>query len=239
MDQDTKILIVDDDARLCKVLDRYLTSAGYQVKTANNGEEMHKSIKIRTPDIVILDLQLPGKHGLELAMEIRRDSEIGIIILTGTGDKFDEIVGLESGADDYLLKPVEERDLLARVRALCRRLETTSDNVDKKNKSIAKFSGWTMDFDAYELISPTGESISVTSYEFQILATLVQNSNRVLSRDQIMVSITGRDWVSNDRSVDVLMGKLRKKIERDPHNPSMIKTIRGAGYKFTARVEYS
>ncbi len=239
MDQDTKILIVDDDARLCKVLDRYLTSAGYQVKTANNGEEMHKSIKTRTPDIVILDLQLPGKHGLELAMEIRRDSEIGIIILTGTGDKFDEIVGLESGADDYLLKPVEERDLLARVRALCRRLETTSDNVDKKNKSIAKFSGWTMDFDAYELISPTGESISVTSYEFQILATLVQNSNRVLSRDQIMVSITGRDWVSNDRSVDVLMGKLRKKIERDPHNPSMIKTIRGAGYKFTARVEYS
>lgn len=239
MDQDTKILIVDDDARLCKVLDRYLTSAGYQVKTANNGEEMHKSIKTRTPDIVILDLQLPGKHGLELAMEIRRDSEIGIIILTGTGDKFDEIVGLEGGADDYLLKPVEERDLLARVRALCRRLETTSDNVDKKNKSIAKFSGWTMDFDAYELISPTGESISVTSYEFQILATLVQNSNRVLSRDQIMVSITGRDWVSNDRSVDVLMGKLRKKIERDPHNPSMIKTIRGAGYKFTARVEYS
>ena len=132
MDQDAKILIVDDDARLCKVLDRYLTSAGYQVKTANNGEEMHKSIKIRTPDIVILDLQLPGKHGLELAMEIRRDSEIGIIILTGTGDKFDEIVGLEGGADGYLLKPVEERELLARVRALRRRLVTTSDNVDKK-----------------------------------------------------------------------------------------------------------
>ena len=241
MDQDAKILIVDDDARLCKVLDRYLTSAGYQVKTANNGEEMHKSIKIRTPDIVILDLQLPGKHGLELAMEIRRDSEIGIIILTGTGDKFDEIVGLEGGADGYLLKPVEERELLARVRALRRRLVTTSDNVDKKNKSIAKFSGWTMDFDAYELISPTGESVSVTSYEFQILATLVQNSNRVLSRNQIMENSTGRDrdWMTDDRSVDVLIGKLRKKIEEDPHNPSMIKTIRGAGYKFTARVKYS
>lgn len=241
MDQDAKILIVDDDARLCKVLDRYLTSAGYQVKTANNGEEMHKSIKIRTPDIVILDLQLPGKHGLELAMEIRRDSEIGIIILTGTGDKFDEIVGLEGGADDYLLKPVEERELLARVRALRRRLVTTSDNVDKKDKSIAKFSGWIMDFDAYELISPTGESVSVTSYEFQILATLVQNSNRVLSRNQIMENSTGRDrdWMTDDRSVDVLIGKLRKKIEEDPHNPSMIKTIRGAGYKFTAHVKYS
>ena len=241
MDQDAKILIVDDDARLCKVLDRYLTSAGYQVKTANNGEEMHKSIKTRTPDIVILDLQLPGKHGLELAMEIRRDSEIGIIILTGTGDKFDEIVGLEGGADGYLLKPVEERELLARVRALRRRLVTTSDNVDKKNKSIAKFSGWTMDFDAYELISPTGESVSVTSYEFQILATLVQNSNRVLSRNQIMENSTGRDrdWMTDDRSVDVLIGKLRKKIEEDPHKPIFIKTIRGTGYKFTARVKYS
>lgn len=239
MDQDATILIVDDDDRLCRVIGRYLTSAGYQVKTANDGEEMYKSIKIRTPDIIILDLRLPGKHGLELAREIRKDSEIGIIILTGTGDKIDEIVGLEGGADDYLTKPVDERELLARIRALHRRLESTSDSKDKKDKSIAKFSGWTMDFDAYELISPTGESISVTSYEFQTLATLVQNSNRVLSRDQIMVSITGRDWVSNDRSVDVLMGKLRKKIERDPHNPSMIKTIRGAGYKFTARVEYS
>ena len=202
---------------------------------------MHESIKIRTPDIVIPDLQLPGKHGLELAMEIRRDSDIGIIILTGTGDKFDEIVGLEGGADDYLLKPVEERELLARVRALRRRLVTTSDNVDNKDKSIAKFSGWIMDFDAYELISPTGESVSVTSYEFQILATLVQNSNRVLSRNQIMENSTGRDrdWMTDDRSVDVLIGKLRKKIEEDPHNPSMIKTIRGAGYKFTARVKYS
>ena len=202
---------------------------------------MHESIKIRTPDIVIPDLQLPGKHGLELAMEIRRDSDIGIIILTGTGDKFDEIVGLEGGADDYLLKPVEERELLARVRALRRRLVTTSDNVDNKDKSIAKFSGWIMDFDAYELISPTGESVGVTSYEFQILATLVQNSNRVLSRNQIMENSTGRDrdWMTDDRSVDVLIGKLRKKIEEDPHNPSMIKTIRGAGYKFTARVKYS
>jgi len=202
---------------------------------------MHKSIKIRTPDIVIPDLQLPGKHGLELAMEIRRDSDIGIIILTGTGDKFDEIVGFEGGADDYLLKPVEERELLARVRALRRRLVTTSDNVDNKDKSIAKFSGWIMDFDAYELISPTGESVGVTSYEFQILATLVQNSNRVLSRNQIMENSTGRDrdWMTDDRSVDVLIGKLRKKIEEDPHNPSMIKTIRGAGYKFTARVKYS
>lgn len=241
MDQDATILIVDDDDRLCRVIGRYLTSAGYQVKTANDGEEMYKSIKICTPDIIILDLQLPGKHGLELAREIRKESEIGIIIMTGTGDKIDEIVGLEGGADDYLTKPVDERELLARIRALYRRLESTSDSKDKKDKSIAKFSGWTMDFDAYELISPTGGSISVTSYEFQVLATLVQNSNRVLSRNRIMESLTGteRNWIPDDRSVDVLIGKLRKKIEEDPHNPSMIKTIRGAGYKFTARVKYS
>ena len=202
---------------------------------------MHKSIKISTPDIIILDLQLPGKHGLELAREIRKDSEIGIIILTGTGDKYDEIVGLEGGADDYLVKPVDERELLARVRALLRRLESASGSIDKKDKSIAKFSDWTMDFNAYELISPTGESVGVTSYEFQILATLVQNSNRVLSRNQIMENLTGRDreWMADDRGVDVLIGKLRKKIEEDPKNPTLIKTIRGVGYKFTARVKYS
>lgn len=239
MEQDAKILIVDDDIRLCKVLDRYLSAVGYRVKTASNGDEMFKSIKIQPPDLIILDLLLPGKHGLELAREIRQGSEVGIIILTGSGDKFDEIVGLEGGADDYLLKPVDERELLARVRALLRRLESTADSIEKRDNSIAKFSGWTMDMDAYELISPAGESVDITSYEFQILAALVQNSNRVLSRNRIMEELTGRDWIPNDRSVDVLIAKLRKVIEEDPHNPSIIKTIRNAGYRLTAHVKYS
>jgi len=239
MNQEANILVVDDDVRVSRVIARDLTSAGYRVKTAANGEEMRRCIKVQQPDIVILDLQMPGEHGLELARKLRQDSDVGIIIVTGTGDKVDEIVGLEGGADDYLTKPVEERALLARVRSVLRRVMSSTASSDTSDKSVAKFSDWILDFTAHELKSTTGEEIILTSYEFQLLATLVKNPNRVLSRDQIMDNITGRDWVSNDRSVDVLMGKLRKKIEEDPHNPSMIKTIRGAGYKFTARVEYS
>ncbi len=239
MNQEAHILVVDDDVRVSRIIARDLTSAGYRVKTAANGEEMRRCIKVQQPDIVILDLQMPGEHGLELARKLRQDSDVGIIIVTGTGDKVDEIVGLEGGADDYLTKPVEERALLARVRSVLRRVISSSASSDTSDKTVAKFSDWILDFTAHELRSPTGEEIILTSYEFQLLATLVRNANRVLSRDQIMESITGRDWITNDRVVDVLMGKLRKKIEEDPHNPSMIKTIRGTGYKFTARVKYS
>ena len=239
MNQEAHILVVDDDVRVSRIIARDLTSAGYRVKTAANGEEMRRCIKVQQPDIVILDLQMPGEHGLELTRKLRQDSDVGIIIVTGTGDKVDEIVGLEGGADDYLTKPVEERALLARVRSVLRRVMSSSASSDTSDKTVAKFSDWILDFTAHELRSPTGEEIILTSYEFQLLATLVRNANRVLSRDQIMESITGRDWITNDRVVDVLMGKLRKKIEEDPHNPSMIKTIRGTGYKFTARVKYS
>ena len=239
MNQEAHILVVDDDVRVSRIIARDLTSAGYRVKTAANGEEMRRCIKVQQPDIVILDLQMPGEHGLELTRKLRQDSDVGIIIVTGTGDKVDEIVGLEGGADDYLTKPVEERALLARVRSVLRRVISSSASSDTSDKTVAKFSDWILDFTAHELRSPTGEEIILTSYEFQLLATLVRNANRVLSRDQIMESITGRDWITNDRVGDVLMGKLRKKIEEDPHNPSMIKTIRGTGYKFTARVKYS
>jgi len=239
MDQKANILIVDDDIRLCKVLDRYLATASYRVKTATNGEEMRRCMQSYQPNLVILDLQMPGEHGLELARKLRQNSDVGIIILTGSDDKVDEIVGLEGGADDYLIKPVEERELLARVRSVLRRVMQTTDTAQNEDKSIAKFFSLTLDLSAHELKSSTGEEIILTSYEFQLLVTLVNNANRVLSRDQIMDNITGRDWISNDRCVDVLIGKLRKKIEEDPRNPSIIKTIRGAGYKFTARVEYS
>ena len=237
--KDETILVVDDDAVICNILDRYLTAAGYRVKTASNGEEMYQRIKLHSPDLIILDLKMPGKHGLELARELRKGSDVGIIILTGSEESVDKIVGLELGADDYIPKPFDERELLARVRSVLRRVMHTTDAPDTTDKSVAKFSDWTLDLAAHELRSPAGEEVSLTSYEFQILETLVRNANRVLSRDQIMENLTGRDWIPSDRSVDVLMGKLRKKIEQHPHKPSLIKTIRGAGYKFTARVEFS
>ncbi|NOR72026.1 MAG: response regulator [Methylomarinum sp.] len=237
--QNANILIVDDDDRICRILNRYLTSAGYLVKTAANGEEMYRCMQLQQPDLVILDLQMPGEHGLELTRKLRQDSDVAIIIVTGTGDKVDQIVGLEGGADDYLTKPFEERELLARVRSVLRRItpnSTPSVNVDK---SVHKFSDWVLDLTAHELKSTTGEEVMLTSYEFQLLTALVKSADRVLSRDQIMDSIAGRDWMPNDRSIDVLIGKLRKKIEQDPNKPSLIKTIRGTGYKFTARVTHT
>lgn len=239
MNQDANILVVDDDVRICKILDRYLSSAGYRVKTAANGEEMRHCMQLQQPDLVILDLQMPGEHGLELARVLRKDSDVGIIIVTGTGGQIDKIVGLELGADDYITKPVDERELLARVRSILRRIKQTSDIPANLDESIVTFAGWTLDLTAHELKSPTGKDVQLTSYEFQLLSALVQSPNRVLSRDQIMDNIAGRDWMPSDRSVDVLIAKLRKKIEENPRNPGLIKTIRGAGYKFTARVEYS
>lgn len=239
MSQDVNILVVDDDVEISKVLDQYLTSAGYRVKTARNGEEMYQCIKKKRPDLIILDLKMPGKHGLELARELRKDSNVGIIIITGSNETVDKIVGLEIGADDYLPKPFFERELLARVRSVLRRVTQTVATGESSDKSVATFSGWTLDLTAHELRSSAGKEVRLTSYEFQLLSALVQSANRVLSRDQIKENITGRDWIPTDRSVDVLVGKIRKKIEENPHKPNLIKTIRGAGYKLTAQVKYS
>lgn len=239
MEHDANILVVDDDEVIRNLLTRYLSSVGYVVKTARNGEEMHEVIKRNSPDLIILDLQMPGKHGFELAREIRKDSETGIIILTGSEQPVDKIVGLEIGADDYVPKPFDERELLARVRSVLRRVKKSVNQTGNHDSSLARFDDWTLDFIAHELKDSGGKEVNLTSFEFQLLATLVKSPNRVLSRDQIMEHITGRDWVPSDRSVDVLVGKLRKKIEANSHKPDIIKTIRGTGYKFTARVKFS
>lgn len=236
MDQNTTILIVDDDPRICRVLQRYLTTAGYRVLLAGDGSEMREVMRMQETDLVILDLQLPGEHGLDLARELRQKSNVGIIIVTGSGDKIDEIVGLEGGADDYLTKPVNERELLARIRSVLRRVTVNSAAHGLDGKEIIEFSNWILDLRAHELTSINGEETTLTSHEFQLLKVLVENANKVLSRDQIMDSITGRDWMPNDRSIDVLVGKLRKKIEANPEKPKLIKTLRGSGYKFTARI---
>jgi len=236
MSEDANILVVDDDIRLCRVLSRYLTSAGYTVKTAESGEEMRNCMQYFSPDLIVLDLNMPGQHGLDICRNLRHASDVGIIILTGSADKVDEIVGLEGGADDYLVKPVDERELLARVRSILRRIRASSLTADIDNKTVVLFSDWILDLAAHELKSTTGREVQLTSYEFQILSALVTNANKVLSRDRIMDQINGRDWIASDRSVDVLIGKIRKKIEKDPKRPVLVKTMRGLGYKLTARV---
>ncbi len=232
-----KILVVDDDIGTCKRLTMFLGQAGYAVRTASTGEEMHRLLLVLPADLVILDQVLAGEDGLELARNLRSQSDIALIMLTAKTDVLDKVIGLEIGADDYMTKPFDNRELLARIHSVLRRISRRNNTLPEKLQSVVHFAGWTLDLPAYQLISPLGEKIVLTSSEFHLLSVLVRQHNRVLSRQEILDLIAGRDWSPIDRSVDVLVSKLRKKIEADPTNPSLIKTIRGVGYKFTGKVE--
>lgn len=231
------ILVVDDDPRLCRLLARYLGQEGYRVRTAASGEQMRDQMAIEMPHLVILDLMLPDEDGLSLARDLRSTCDAGILMLTGKRDPVDKIVGLELGADDYMTKPFDERELLARVRSILRRVLPRSQPVPDAG-TMARFDGWTLDLAAYELCTADGEPVPLTTHEFQLLAALVTHSGRVLTRDAILEIVAGRDWFPYDRSVDVLVGKLRRKLGDDPRNPRLIRTVRGAGYKLTANVEF-
>ena len=238
MNETPYILIVDDDARICRTLSVYLQREGFNVSTATNGEEMWRYFNKQKPDVVLLDVMLPGVDGITLARELRTLSDVGIIMLTGKDKPIDTIIGLEIGADDYVTKPFDERQLLARIRSLHRRSTTRGNRSgdDDKNTQKFQFDDWQLDLFVYELLAPTGEKVSLTSQEFRLLEVFVRNPGGVLNRDQIMQQIYKRDWSLNDRSVDVLIGKLRKKIEEDPSQPKLILTIHNLGYKFTGHV---
>jgi DNA-binding response OmpR family regulator len=235
--EETSILIVDDDPRVHRMLTRYLTEEGYAVLSAEDGAQMHGCLRNEKVNLVLLDLNLPGSHGLQLAGEIKAQyARVGIIILTGSTGTVDKVVGLEVGADDYVAKPFEERELLARIRSVLRRTMAVEDI--RNDALIALFSNYKLDFQAHTLFKDSGDVIELTTQQHKLLSCLVHNANKVLSRDQIMDEIVGKDWAPSDRSVDVLIGKLRSKIELDPTKPTLIKTIRGAGYKFTTAVTF-
>jgi two-component system, OmpR family, response regulator len=237
-DKSFHILVVDDDARICKLLNHYLTKEGYKVSTAVDGEQMRKLYRNDRPDLVILDLLLPNEDGLSLARELRANSNVGIIILTGKQDPVEKIVGLEMGADDFITKPFDDRELLARVRSVLRRVSQITVSESEDVRSVACFAGWSLNLNSQELMSPTNSTVHLTSYEFQLLSAFIDNVNRVLSRDRIMDLIAGRDWSPTDRTIDVLVGKLRKKLDNAAQETVLIKTVRGAGYKFTAHVRF-
>ncbi len=240
----TKILVVDDDVFLAKLLKHYLAEEGYTVDIACSGSEMYECIgENGVPyDLIILDLLLPDTDGITLAREIRRSSDVPIIMLTGKNDSIEKIVALEVGADDYVTKPFEERELLARIRSILRRVGHASNkpelnsNNETSTTSILDFDGWHLNLSNYTLLSPTQQEIELTSYEFQLLEIFARHPNRVLGREFLLDSLSGKEHSPFDRSIDVLVAKLRKKIEEDCNNPSMIKTIRGAGYKFMVTV---
>lgn len=239
MNKAASILVVDDDQRLCDLLKRYLGREGFRVNTVLTGKEMRRHIEQDLPDLVLLDLMLPDEDGLSLAQELRVHAELGIIILTGKGETVDKIVGLEVGADDYISKPFQNRELLARIRSVLRRLSVprSSRRSHEPESTMLRFSGWTLDLATHELISSTGEKVHLTTNEFRLLSIFVKSSNRVMNRDRIMELLSDREWNPDDRSIDVLVGKLRKKLGMDSRDNEYIKTIRGEGYMFAARVD--
>ena len=239
MSDNGHILVVDDQKEICDVVQEYLTGEGYRVSTAHDGTGMRRVLGQHHVDLVILDLMLPGEDGLTLARSLRNESGIGIIILTGRGETVDRIIGLEMGADDYLPKPFHLRELLARVKSVLRRVQSRVGEPGQPVRTNARFSGWNLDLSSRELTSPAGQQVRLTTGEFDLLAAFVNNPNQVLSRDRLLDLARNREAGPFDRTIDVQVGRLRRKLEDDPQNPSLIKTVRGSGYIFTPTVEFS
>lgn len=236
-DQKT-ILIVDDDPAVRRLLRRCFEMESYSVLEAENGTEMFQLLAEHSVDLITLDLSLKSEDGLDLAREVRRNSEVGIIMVTGRDDLVDTVVGLEVGADDYIKKPFEVREVLARVRTILRRTNqrTGEPGVPADSSPAAwiyQFDGWTLNSGKRELKNPAGEICELTTGEYDLLEVLVRHSQQVMTRDQIMDQMKGCDWTPSDRSIDNHIAHLRKKIGEFADQTPFIKTVRGVGYMFT------
>jgi DNA-binding response OmpR family regulator len=229
------VLIVDDDPLIRELLESYLAQEGYQVRCASTAEQAEACLAESPVDLVMLDIRLPGKDGLTLTRELRVRSEVGIILITGRNDEVDRIVGLECGADDYVIKPLNPRELVSRAKNLVRRVRHAQQPAAAPaSAQLKRFAGWMLDSDRRRLIDQDGSETLLTHGEFQLLSVFLRNAGHTLSRDQLMDQIRNREWLPNDRSIDVLVGRLRRKLRDDPAEPQLIITIHGAGYLFTA-----
>lgn len=229
------LLVVDDDIEVAALLKRYLSAQGFRVSMVGNGKDMLALLATDPIDLVLLDLGLPGEDGLELTRHLHEHWHGPVIIVTGRGDSVDRIVGLEVGADDYVTKPFELRELLARIRSVLRRSGQRSRHAVSR-PVVYRFAGYRFELDSRTLTAPSGDAVPLTSGEYGLLRVLVTHANRVLSRDELMNHLYGRDSGPYDRAVDVQIGRLRRKIESDPTAPVLIKSVRGAGYIFSDTV---
>ncbi|MBP1150604.1 MULTISPECIES: response regulator [Methylocaldum] len=235
MSKSPRILIVDDDRELRQLLSGFLARHGYRVDAAADGHAMARAMDVARFDLVVLDLMLPGDDGLALCRRLRATSNLPVIMLTALAEETDRIVGLEMGADDYVVKPFSPRELLARIKAVLRRTGGAPSHASDGAKTLV-FDGWRLDLAKRELHSPEGVLMPLTSGEFDLLAAFAEHPQRVLSRDQLLDLTKGRIAGPYDRSIDVQLSRLRRKIEADPNDPTLIKTVRGGGYLFVPRV---
>ncbi len=225
-----QLLMIEDDTRLATMVGEYLRQSGYGFTHTADGESGLTTLQVSSPDLVILDLMLPGMDGLEVCRSIKASNPaVAVLMLTAKGDPMDRIVGLEIGADDYLPKPFEPRELLARIRAVLRRGSEAAAN--NGARITIRFGSLEIDRDA-RIVSVSGKPCELTSYQFDLLVALSERAGRVLTRDQIMEAVRGRELEAFDRSIDVHMGRIRSAIEVDAKEPKRILTVRGVGYVF-------
>lgn len=229
------LLVVDDDPLTCSRIKAYFEQEGYAVFVASNGDEMWDCLRQQQIDVVLLDIGLPGRDGLELARELRaQNSRIGLILVTGRQDEIDKIVGLESGADDYVTKPFNARELLARVKIVLRRLRDLQASSQSSNQ--IRIGCWTLDLGHRRLTAVDGRRENLTRGEFDLLATLARQPGVAVGRERLMQVVFHRSWDPSDRTIDVLVSRLRDKLEQDPRHPELIVTIRGEGYLLSGDV---
>ena len=234
-DSTISILVVDDDPIIRELLTDYLEDNQYAVMTASSGAAARELLAEHAPHVALLDIGLPGEDGLTLARFIREQYDIGIIIVSGAGDTVDRIVGLEVGADDYLSKPFDLRELRARLKSVLRRYQRTTPDIlpiaDVVSTRVPVGS-CSLDLESRQLFDKIGAEITLTGAEFELLKVFVERPNRPLSRDQLMTLTRNREWDPYDRSIDIRIARLRRKVEEDPESPKVLKTVRGVGYMF-------
>lgn len=230
------ILVVDDDREIRALLAEYLDEHGFRTMTAADGAAMWRALDDGRVDLVVLDLTLPGEDGLTLCRTLRARSSLPVIMLTARGAPLDRILGLEMGADDYLTKPFEPRELVARIRNVLRRTQAVPQNLQPPEAKRMVFAGWSLDLIARHLISPKETAVMLSGAEFRLLKALLEHPNRVLNRDQLLNFTKGRDADPFDRSVDLQISRLRQKLAEDAKAPMLIKTVRNEGYVLAALV---
>jgi two-component system OmpR family response regulator len=237
METPDHVLVVDDDRELRGLLAEYLQKQGYRVTAVADGKAMRAAIGASRPDVIVLDVMLPGEDGFSLCRELRARSQTPIIMLTAKGEETDRVVGLELGADDYMAKPYSPRELVARIKSVLRRARALPDNLQPAAAAVFRFAGWTLDTATRNLTSPQGVVVALSGTEFRLLRIFLDHPNSVLTRDQLIEIMLAREAGAYDRAIDVQVSRLRQRLGEGAREPAIIRTVRGQGYVLAAHVE--